>query len=102
MIDPHAILPYNDTTPRTFVDQGDATLEAATKHCKRDGYALVMMHHTKNRKLREPDQLAVMVIDRLANEFDIRAAVNHAAVGEESIIRSQKMANIATKLTLTS
>jgi argonaute-like protein implicated in RNA metabolism and viral defense len=48
-------------------------------------YALVMGHPTKDRKTREHDLLAAMVIRELRNK-DIYAAVNHSEMGERSYV----------------
>jgi len=76
------IVSYNDRRPRTFVEQGNAVLAAATKHCTKPGYGLVMIHHTSDRAIRQHDQLAAMVVRRF-REFEVFAAVNHSAVGQE-------------------
>lgn len=76
------VVPYNDRGPRTFVEQGGAIWSAAEAHCTKDGYALVMVHHTTDRAIRQHDQLAAMVIRRF-RELDVYAAVNHSAMGRE-------------------
>jgi hypothetical protein len=76
------VIPYNDRGPRTFVDQGNAILAAAQEHCTKPGYALVMAHHVNDRRLREHDQLAALVIRRF-RDLDVWAAVNHSAMGHE-------------------
>lgn len=76
------VVPYADRGPKTFVEQGNAVLAAATTHCTKLGYALVMIHHTSDRSIRQHDQLAAMVI-RKFREFEIYAAVNHSAMGQE-------------------
>jgi len=73
---------YNDRGPRTFVEQGRAILSAAKGLCLNPGYALVMIHHTTDRLIRQQDQLAAMVV-REFREFDVCAAVNHSAMGQE-------------------
>lgn len=76
------VIPYSDRGPKTFVEQGNAILAAASQHCKKSGYALVMVHDTDGRLLRQHDQLAAMVI-RKFREFDVWAAVNHSAMGRD-------------------
>lgn len=76
------VVPYNDRVPRTFPYQGSAIMEAVRAKCKRPGYAVVMIHHTTDRRLRDEDQLAAMVIREL-RKLDIFAAVMHSAVGHE-------------------
>ncbi|MGH8571557.1 MAG: hypothetical protein ACREX8_03140, partial [Gammaproteobacteria bacterium] len=76
------VVPYMDRGPRTFVEQGNAILAAADVHCTKPGYGLVMIHHTSDRAIRQHDQLAAMIIRRF-REFDVFAAVNHSAMGQE-------------------
>lgn len=74
------VVPYNDRGPRTFVDQGREILKAAEAECRKSGFALVMVHDTENRRVRQHDQLAALVI-REFRKFDVWAAVNHSAMG---------------------
>jgi hypothetical protein len=76
------VVPYNDRGPRTFVEQGNAILTAASTACTRPGYSVVMVHHTTDRRIRQHDQLAAMVIREL-RQYDLYAAVMHSAVGQE-------------------
>ncbi len=76
------LVPYDDRRPRTFVEQGKAILEAAERQNMKDGFALVMIHHTSDKQIRQHDHLAAMVI-RKFREFDVFAAVNHSAMGQE-------------------
>ena len=78
------IVTYSDFKPRTFVDQGKAILEAVRERNPRTGCALVMVHHVRDKKTREHDQLAAMVVNRFFREFGIRAAVNHSRMGSDS------------------
>lgn len=73
---------YNDRGPRTFVDQARAILESSQNLCTKPGYAMVMIHHTSDRLVRQHDQLAAMVV-REFRKFDICAAVNHSAMAQE-------------------
>jgi argonaute-like protein implicated in RNA metabolism and viral defense len=57
-------------------------MEAVRAKCKKPGYTVVMIHHTTDRRLRDEDQLAAMVIREL-RKLDIFAAVMHSAVGHE-------------------
>ena len=77
------IVTYSDFKPRTFVDQGKAILETVRERNPRTGCALVMVHHVKDKKIREHDELSAMVVNRLFKEFGIRAAVNHSRMGSE-------------------
>jgi len=76
------LVTYNDRIPRTFVDQGRAIWSAVQQQCTKHGYALVMIHQTNDRLLRQHDQLAAMVVREL-RKLDVCASVNHSAVGQE-------------------
>jgi hypothetical protein len=71
------VVTYNDRGPKTFLEQGRAILEATREQCRKPGYALVMIHETQDRRIREHDQLAAMVIRELRS-LGIIAAVNHS------------------------
>jgi hypothetical protein len=73
---------YNDRVQQTFVEQGNAILAAAAQQCTKPGFAIVMIHDTQDRRVRQHDQLAAMVI-RKFRELDIFAAVIHSAMGRE-------------------
>jgi len=73
---------YNDRVPRTFPYQGNAILDAVKSKCKKPGYAVVMIHHTTDRRIREEDQLSATVI-REMRKLDICAATMHSKVGHE-------------------
>ncbi|HZI57795.1 MAG TPA: hypothetical protein VFF39_13520 [Verrucomicrobiae bacterium] len=76
------VVTYDDRVHRTFVDQGHAILNAATSKCDKPGFAVVMIHDTDDRRVRQHDQLAAMVT-RKFRELDITAAVMHSATGNE-------------------
>ena len=69
------IVTYPDRGPKTFVEQGDRILDAVRDKV-RNGYALVMLHDTGRRQVRQHDQLAAMVIGELRKQ-DVFAAVHH-------------------------
>jgi hypothetical protein len=73
---------YNDRVPRTFPYQGNAIMESVKVKCKKPGYAVVMIHHTTDRRIREEDQLAAMVVREL-RKLDIYGAVMHSSAGYE-------------------
>ena len=79
------IFTYKDRGPRTYRDQGKAILEAVGNRFMESAYALVMLHPTTDRKVREHDLLAAMVIRELRAK-DIYAAVNHSEMGERSYV----------------
>ena len=74
------VVTYNDWGPRTFVEQGNAIRAVAEQHCSKPGFALVMIHHTSDRRHRQHDQLAAMVVREL-RKLDVFAAVNHSTMG---------------------
>ncbi len=75
------VVSYNDRVQRTFVEQGNAILEAVRRHCNRQGFAVVMIHDTYDRRVRQHDQLAAMVVRKM-RELDIPTAVIHAVTGQ--------------------
>ena len=77
------VITYKDRGPRTFRDQGKAILEAVATPLMESAYAMVMVHPPVDRRLRQHDLLAAMVIREL-HKKDIYAAVNHSAMGESS------------------
>ena len=77
------VITYKDRGPRTYRDQGKAIIESICERFMEPAYALVMLHHTNDRAVRQHDLLAAMVIRELRNK-DIYAAVNHSAMGEQS------------------
>lgn len=79
------IITYKDRGPRTYRDQGKAILEAVGDGFMESAYGVVMLHPTSDRKVREHDLLAAMVIRELRKN-DIFAAVNHSEMGEHSYV----------------
>ena len=79
------IVTYRDRGPRTYRDQGKAVLEALEHQILDPAYAMVMVHRTTNRKIREHDALAAMVIRGLRKKH-IYAAVNHSEMGERCYV----------------
>jgi hypothetical protein len=75
------IITYPDRGPRTYRDQGKAILAALGSRILESAYALVMLHSTTDRKIREHDALAAMVL-REMRKRDVFAAVNHSDMGE--------------------
>lgn len=79
------IITYKDRGPRTYRDQGKAILAAVGERFMESAFALVMIHPTTDRKVRDHDLLAAMVIRELRTK-DIYAAVNHSEMGERSYV----------------
>lgn len=79
------IITYKDRGPRTYRDQGKAIREAVGDRFMELAYAVVMLHPTSDRKQRQQDLLAAMVIRELRNK-DIYAAVIHSEMGEQSYV----------------
>lgn len=76
------VVPYNDSGPKTYPHQGKAILDAVKSECHKPGYAVVMIHETVDRQIREEDQLAAMVVRELRKQ-DIVASVIHSTTGQE-------------------
>jgi hypothetical protein len=73
---------YNDLGPKTYVSQGRAILEAVNSELREPGYGIVMVHETVDRKNREHDQLASMVMRELRDR-DLFVSVIHSKVAKE-------------------
>ena len=81
--DPKVII-YNDyDSGRTYVEQGQAILDAADKHRVRGGYGLIMIHDASDREVRQEDQLAAMLSQQFWEQRDMRITVNHTKTGSE-------------------
>jgi hypothetical protein len=76
------IVTYNDRAPRTYRDQGKAIRDAIARTGLEPAYALVMLHSTTDRKIREHDALAAMVLREL-RKVNVAAAVNHSEMGDQ-------------------
>jgi hypothetical protein len=76
------LITYKDRGPRTYRDQGKAICETLGQRMFEPAYALVMLHSTSDRKVREHDALAAMVVRELRKR-DVIAAVNHSDMGME-------------------
>ena len=83
------ILAYDDRGQRTFAAQARALRDAAEAGCSRPGYALVMVHRTRERQNLDEDQLAAMVVRELRQQHDIRAAVIHSDVPRRAYRQAQ-------------
>lgn len=73
---------YNDFGPKTYVSQGRAILDAVNSELREPGYGIVMVHETVDRKNREHDQLASMVMRELRDR-NLYVSVIHSKVTKE-------------------
>ncbi|MGO9115242.1 MAG: hypothetical protein ACLP9L_39015 [Thermoguttaceae bacterium] len=78
------VVTYNDRVPRTVGRQGAEIIRAVNDHCNKAGYAVVMIHHTDDRRRRGEDQLAALVMRELREQCDLPSAVIHSATGHDS------------------
>ncbi len=62
------IIPYNDLGPKTYGEQGRAILAAVDKHNPSPGFGVAMIHETVDRRNREHDQLAAMIMRKLRDQ----------------------------------
>ena len=76
------VITYNDLGPKTYVAQGRAILEAIDTESREPGYGVVMIHETVNRRNRQHDQLAAMVMRKLRDR-DLFVSVIHTGVTKE-------------------
>ncbi len=73
--DPEIIF-YDDRGEKIWVEQAAAIKQAVEKKCKKPGFAIVMIHHTEDRKLRDEDILAAAVMKEL-RKFDVFGSIIH-------------------------
>ncbi|OGO52539.1 MAG: hypothetical protein A2148_08580 [Chloroflexi bacterium RBG_16_68_14] len=73
---------YDDLRPKTYAAQGRAILEAVEAELRAPGYGVAMIHETVDRRNREHDQLAAMVMREL-RELGLYVSVIHTTVGKE-------------------
>lgn len=73
---------YDDHGPKTFVVQGRAILSAVDSKQYEPGFAVAMIHETVDRRNREHDQLAAMVMRELRAR-ELFASVIHTTTGRE-------------------
>jgi hypothetical protein len=78
------VIVYQDRHAKSFVQRGEAILQAAKKQCSRGAYAVVMVPETERRRPRQEDKLASFVIQKLRDQSDIVSSVIHTTVGNES------------------
>jgi hypothetical protein len=76
------MITYNDLGPRTYAIQGRAILDAVDGELREPGYGVVMIHETVDRRNREHDQLAAMVMRELRNR-KLFVSVIHTTVTKD-------------------
>ncbi len=76
------VITYNDRGPKTFTAQGRAILEAIDTSGLTPGFGIVMIHETE-RKIRQRDQLAAMLMHKLRKR-GLYMAIIHTTVAGES------------------
>jgi len=72
------IIVYDDSVPRTFVDQGTAILKAVKNGREGPGYGVVMVHNIDDRDRKKEDPLAAMLTPRL-RDFGLQCTVMHTS-----------------------
>lgn len=72
------IVIYDDRGEKIWVEQAAAIKAAAKKHCQKEGFAVVMIHMTEDRKLRDEDTLAAAVMKEL-HDLKIFSTVIHTS-----------------------
>lgn len=76
------LITYNDLGPKTYAVQGRAILDAVESELREPGYGVVMIHETVDRRNREHDQLAAMVMRELRN-LKLFVSVIHTTVTKD-------------------
>ena len=77
------LIEYDDSGPRKYVTQGRAILQAVESESHQPGLGIVMLHEDENRKHRQEDQLASMVMRELRKN-QIYVSVIHTTVANQS------------------
>jgi hypothetical protein len=76
------VVGYNDRVPKTFAAQGKAILDAIEAAALKPGFGVVMIHETE-RRLRQHDQLAAMLMHKLRKR-DLYTSIIHTTVARDS------------------
>ncbi len=76
------LVPYNDRVDKTYAAQGRAILDAVDAAAREPGFGIVMIHETTDRRARQHDQLAAMLMHQLRKR-SLYAAVTHTTVPQE-------------------
>lgn len=73
--DPQVVV-YDDRGEKIWAVQAAAVKTAVEKHCQKPGFAVVMIHDTENRNLRDEDTLAAAVMTEL-HKSNIYSTIIH-------------------------
>jgi hypothetical protein len=76
------LITYNDLGLKTYAIQGRAILDAVDSELREPGYGVVMIHETVDRRKREHDQLAAMVMRELRDR-KLFVSVIHTTVTKD-------------------
>lgn len=79
------VIPYNDLGKKDFATQGRAILDAVSSMQREPGFGVVMIHETVDRKKRERDKLAAMVM-RESRKLGLYVAVIHTTMAYQSYV----------------
>ncbi|MFC1989424.1 hypothetical protein ACFLVW_02510 [Chloroflexota bacterium] len=82
------LITYDDLGPKTYAVQGRAILEAVESELREPRYGVVMIHETVDRRNREHDQLAAMVMRELRKRM-LYVSVIHTTVTRDCYYLSQ-------------
>lgn len=77
------IVIYDDRGEKIWVEQAAAIKAAVKKKCQKEGFAVVMIHMTEDRKLRDEDTLAAAVMKELHDQ-KIFSTVIHTSFTKNS------------------
>lgn len=84
--EPQVVVYDDESSGRTFREQGQTVLDAAARHGVHGGYGLVMIHDASDRRVRQEDQLAAMLSQQFWEQHDMRITVNHTKTGNECYV----------------
>jgi hypothetical protein len=76
------VISYNDRVDKTYAAQGRVILSAVDTAQLDPGFGIVMIHETTDRRVRQHDQLAAMLMHQLRKR-GLYVAVTHTRVPEQ-------------------
>lgn len=76
------IVTYEDSGQRTYAKQGKQLRKFVRQKNWNPGTALVMLHHTVDKQVRDEDELGAMVMKEL-RQCGVQGAIIHSAIGAE-------------------
>jgi hypothetical protein len=76
------VIPYDDSGKSTFVQQGRKLRKFIRGRKWKPGFAVIMIHHSDDKQVRDEDQLAALVLRELRKQ-GVHGAVIHNVTGTQ-------------------